>query len=109
MKYLLILLLTLITLPTIWAYWGGKQSSILKKDNCPKWDYTKSYYDNSCWVVNKAIVERAKIKINRLLVKNKYSIIELFMIQERARRQTTTNPYNQAILEYIIKRVAQIV
>lgn len=32
--------------PSIW-WWGWWWNS-LTKDNCPDWDYTNSYYDNSC-------------------------------------------------------------
>ena len=31
-----------------WGWWGGWNVT-LKKDYCPDWDYTKSYYDNDCW------------------------------------------------------------
>ena len=30
-------------------WWGGGWSS-LKKDNCPDWDYSDSYYDWICWM-----------------------------------------------------------
>ena len=113
MKYLLILLFTLLTIPALWAYGWGEQSSItntvLKKDYCPKWDFTKSRHDNSCGVMNKAIIERAKIQVNRVLVKDKYTLIQLFKIQERAHNQTTENPYKKLILEYIVQRIADII
>ncbi len=35
-----------------WGWWGGGWwwVRILKKDTCPEWDYSNSYYDNTCWV-----------------------------------------------------------
>ncbi len=32
-------------------WWGGWHLS-LKKDNCPNWDFSNSYYDGSCWNSN---------------------------------------------------------
>jgi hypothetical protein len=59
--------------------------------------------------MNKAIIERAKIKINRVLIKGKYTPIQLFKIQERANNQKTNNPYKKLILQYIIERIATFV
>lgn len=33
-----------------WGTWGGGGWSLLRMDNCPKWDYSKSYYDRECWI-----------------------------------------------------------
>ena len=37
---------TVIVKETKFAWWGWWNS--ITKDNCPKWDYTSSYYDNAC-------------------------------------------------------------
>ncbi len=29
--------------------WGGGGWSTLRRDNCTSWDFSTSYYDNSCW------------------------------------------------------------
>jgi len=38
--------------PSGWWNWGWGWA-ILKKDKCPDWDFSDSYYDNDCWDVSK--------------------------------------------------------
>ena len=111
MKHLIILLALFITLPTFGAYGGGKKSSItLWKDYCKHWDFTSSYYDNNCWTPNKAIIDKAKAKIDKVIT-NKYWTIQLFTLQQRAidKQSIATNPYHIIILQYVIERIAKII
>lgn len=34
----------------IWGWWGGGWwTPVINIDDCPKWDYSWSYYDKACW------------------------------------------------------------
>lgn len=43
---------------------GGWSSRILHIDNCPKWDFSKSYYDKDCWTATVLISKVGTGSIN---------------------------------------------